>query len=482
MQRRTKIVATLGPASASSSQIENLIAAGANVLRLNFSHGSREEHAQRCTDIRRIESKLRSPVCVLADLQGPKFRIGCFKEGSIRLQPNDTFALDGDPATGGRERVTLPHPELIYAARADQTLLLDDGKLRLRVLEAQAGILMTRVEVGGILSDRKGIAAPGLSVAIPALTEKDRVDLETALESGADWVALSFVQKAEDVFELKRLVGGRAGILVKIEKPAAVQDLDRIIAAADAVMVARGDLGVEMPAESVPNIQRSIVRRARARGIPVIVATQMLDSMVRMPAPTRAEASDVATAVLEGADAVMLSAESASGGYPVEAVRMMDRIIREVENSEDYVAHLAMNAPTRETSPEDIVCHAFKTAVEFTGAPFGIAFTSSGHTAMRAARQRPSCFLLCLTPSIATARRLALVWGVDSREAKDVQHFDEMLEVAACSVRESTWASSISHIPVIAGVPFGRPGTTNLFHLLSTAGLIPLACASRAKM
>ena len=391
--RNAKIVATLGPASSSRETVHELFLAGVDVFRLNFSHGSAADHRERFDMLRAIESETGRPIAILADLQGPKLRVGTFADGPVLLIEGQGFRLDLDPAPGNLQRAGLPHPEIFAALVPGAELLLDDGKLRLVVESCGPDFAEARVLVGGKLSERKGVNVPGVVLPITALTSKDRRDLELALELGADWIALSFVQRPEDVAEARELIGDRALIVSKLEKPAAIDRLDAIVELSDAVMIARGDLGVELPAEQVPAIQKRIVRACRRLGKPVIVATQMLESMVDSPVPTRAEASDVATAIYDGADAVMLSAESAAGKHPVAAVEMMNRIIVQVEQDPAYrqlidASHNA--AVAGQADMAEAVCCAMRRAVSLLQAAAIVCYTSSGHTSQRAARERPS--------------------------------------------------------------------------------------------
>jgi pyruvate kinase len=465
--RNAKIVATLGPASSEPAVVRQLFMAGVDVFRLNFSHGSHADHASRFALLRSLEQETGRPIGILADLQGPKLRVATFAAGPVVLEPGQAFRLDLDDAPGSPRRVGMPHPEIFEALVPGAELLLDDGKLRLVVERCGAGFAETRVAVGGRLSDRKGVNVPGVVLPITALTAKDRRDLALALELGADWIALSFVQRPEDVAEARALIGDRAAIVVKLEKPSAVERLDEIVALADAVMVARGDLGVELPAERVPAIQKRIVRACRALGRPVIVATQMLESMIDSPVPTRAEASDVATAIYDGADAVMLSAESASGLYPVPAVDMMNRIIEQVEADPAY--RQLIDASHRSARPggdvAEAVCCAMRRAVALLQASAIVCCTRSGHTSLRAARERPESPILSLTPSQATARRLALVWGVHSVRIDDVADVDQMTDRALDVARREGFATAGQFIVAIAGMPFGTPGTTNLMRI-----------------
>lgn len=465
--RNAKIIATLGPASSSKEMVRQLFLSGVDVFRLNFSHGSAADHRARFAILRELEQETGRPIAILADLQGPKLRVGTFADGPVQLVEGQSFRLDLDPTPGSAQRAGMPHPEIFAALVPGAELLLDDGRLRLVVERCGPEFAETRVLVGGKLSERKGVNVPGVVLPLTALTAKDRVDLNLALELGADWIALSFVQRPQDVLEARSLIGDRAAIVSKLEKPSALECLDEIVALSDAVMVARGDLGVELPAEQVPAIQKRIVRICRRLGKPVIVATQMLESMVDSPVPTRAEASDVATAIYDGADAVMLSAESASGKHPLEAADMMNRIIVQVEADPLY-RQLIDASHTAARPGGDIaeaVCCAMRRAVGLLQAAAIVCYTSSGHTSLRAARERPEAPVLSLTPHIETARRLALVWGIHSVHIEDAADVHQMV-VNACEIaRREGFAENGQTIVAIAGMPFGTPGTTNLMRI-----------------
>ena len=464
--RNAKIVATLGPASSDHGAIEALYSAGADVFRLNFSHGTHEEHAKRLDAIRAIERDVGRPIGVLLDLQGPKLRIGTFRQGPIQLEPGATFRLDLDSGSAGDQaRVALPHPEVLASLRVGTDLLLDDGRIRLRVERCTQSHAETRVITGGALSDRKGVNVPGTVLALSSLTDKDRRDLDYGLSLGVDWIALSFVQRPEDVADVKRLVQDRASIIAKLEKPAAIDRLDEIVAEADAVMVARGDLGVEMPPEQVPSIQKRIVRSCRRLGKPVIVATQMLDSMVYAPAPTRAEASDVATAIYDGADAVMLSAESASGKYPVDAVTMMRKIIVQTETDPQYRQSIESFRTPPRADVADAIGYAMRSVAGLLHVAATVAYTSSGYSALRMARERPEAPIIGMTPKLETARRMALYWGVHPVLTHDVRDVPEMTACACRAALAEGFARTGETIAIAAGVPFGSPGTTNLLHV-----------------
>jgi pyruvate kinase len=461
-----KIVATLGPASADRATIEALMNAGADVFRLNFSHGTHADHQQCLALIRSIEADIGRPIGVLLDLQGPKLRVGTFVDGPVKLVEGASFRLDLDRSRPGDvTRVPLPHPEIFAALQPGADLLLDDGRLRLRVESSGPDFAETRVVSGGMLSDRKGVNVPGVVLPLSAMTEKDRADLDFGLTLGIDWIALSFVQRAADIVEAQAIIQGRAGIVAKLEKPAAIACLDEILAVTDAVMVARGDLGVEMPAEQVPAIQKRIVRACRRLGKPVIVATQMLESMVSAPVPTRAEASDVATAIYDGADAVMLSAESASGKFPVAAVAMMDRIIAQTEADPQYREAIDASHTQPAANTADAIGWAARSVAGLLDVAALVAYTSSGSSALRMARERPRSPIIGMTPQRATARRLALVWGVTPVVCDDVGNVDDMTARAVQTAKGLQFAEAGQTIVIAAGMPFGTPGSTNLLRI-----------------
>ncbi|TVQ37236.1 MAG: pyruvate kinase [Geminicoccaceae bacterium] len=461
----TKIIATLGPASSTKERIKALVMAGADVFRFNFSHGSHEDHAARLETLRAVEAELGKPIGALMDLQGPKLRVGSFADGRVMLVAGQRFRFDLDPAPGDAARVQLPHKAIIEAAAPGTNLLLDDGKLRVRVEEAGPEHLEVTVVTGGVLSDRKGVNVPDVVLKLSPLTGKDRNDLRFGLDQGFDWVALSFVQRPEDVAEARRLIAGRAAIMAKIEKPAAIETLEGIIELADGVMIARGDLGVEMPPEDVPGLQKRIIRAARSAGKPVVVATQMLESMIKAPSPTRAEASDVATACYDGADALMLSAESAAGDYPVEAVEIMDRIIHRVESDPLYRSYIdAYRAEAHDTEPDAITQAAAQVARTIKAAAI-VTYTTSGTTAARASRERPERPILGLITRLGTARKLALLWGVQPVVCEDAYDFDDMIQKAREAAVRAGVARPGQALVITAGHPFGTPGATNMLRI-----------------
>jgi len=469
--RKVKILATLGPASRSPDMIEKLLRAGADAFRVNMSHGDHETHAQTIAAIRAVEKDLGKPVAILCDLQGPKLRVGTFKDGRAVIRHSGHFTFDRDPAPGDETRVCLPHPELFRVLHKGQRLLIDDGKLKLRVIEASEDRILCSAEVGGVISDRKGVNVPDAVVPIPALTEKDRRDLAFALDQGADWIALSFVQRPEDVAEARRLIGSHdTALMAKIEKPAAVDRLEEIIELADGIMVARGDLGVELNPEEVPPIQKRIVATTRRSGKPVVVATQMLESMIESPAPTRAEVSDVANAVYDGADAVMLSAETASGAWPEEAVTIMHRIAGQVESDPGYRQQVSFAQVMPDTTTADALSHACASIAESLPIAGIIVFTGSGSTARRVARERPAAPMLVLTPSSRIARRMALLWGAHAVSTKDIGSFEEMIAKGKRMALRHGFGSAGSKLIALAGVPFGTPGSTNLLHVVTLSG------------
>ena len=472
--RRVKILATLGPASRTQEMIAKLLAAGADAFRVNMSHGDHATHAQTIAAIRAAEKASGRPIPILCDLQGPKLRVGQFKDGQAVIRHGSHFSFDRDPALGDENRVCLPHPELFGVLRKGQRLLIDDGKLRLKVLEAGADVIRCSAEVGGVIMDRKGVNIPDAVVPVPALTEKDRRDLAFALAQGADWIALSFVQRPEDVAEARRLMGGpghaTTALMAKIEKPAAVERLEEIIELADGIMVARGDLGVELNAWEVPPLQKRIVAATRHSGKPVVVATQMLESMITSPSPTRAEVSDVATAIYDGADAVMLSAESAAGDWPVEAVTMMDAIAAQVESDPGYRTQMSFTMIEPDRTTADALAHACATIAATVTLAGIIVFTGSGSTARRVARERPGAPMLVLTPSLKTARRIGLLWGAYAVVTRDIGSFEEMIAKGKRMALRHRFGTAGSKLIALAGVPFGTPGSTNLLHVVTLTG------------
>jgi pyruvate kinase len=469
-RRKAKIVATLGPASSSTERIRALFEAGADVFRLNFSHGKQADHKERYTYVRELERETGRPIGVLMDLQGPKLRVGSLQGGRVTLRTGQSFRLDLGQDIGNETRAPLRHPEIFAALAPEAELLLDDGKLRLKVVHCGPSFAECEVLVGGELSDRKGVNVPGVVLPISSLTEKDRSDLQFGLDLGVDWVGLSFVQRPEDIAEARKLIAGRASVLAKLEKPAAIERLEEIVELVDAVMVARGDLGVELPPEDVPSLQRQIVRVCRFAGRPVVIATQMLESMIHAPTPTRAEASDVATAVYEGADAVMLSAETASGEYPVEAVTMMDRIVRRVEQDPRYRRIMDAEHPDPEATTADAITAAARQVASTISAAAVVTYTTSGSTTLRAARERPDVPILCLTPKLETARRLALAWGTHCVHTEDVRSVEEMVEHAGRLALQEGLAARGDRLVTTAGMPFGTPGATNTLRISRVTG------------
>ncbi|WP_243028088.1 pyruvate kinase [Thermus albus] len=466
--KRTKIVATLGPASDSKEAIRALAEAGADVFRLNFSHGTHEEHRQRVAWVREVEKEVGRTLAILQDLQGPKIRIGRFKEGRVELSPGQAFTLTRAPVEGDETRVSLTYKGLPEDVVPGQLLLLDDGRIRLRVEEVQGDEIHTVVEVGGVLSDSKGINVPGSDLSIPALSEKDIQDLALGAELGVDWVAVSFVRTRDDLLLARHYLaryGSGARLMAKIEKPSAVHRFEEILEEADGVMVARGDLGVEMPLEEVPIVQKRLILRAIAAGKPVVTATQMLESMVHNPSPTRAEASDVANAIFDGTDAVMLSAETAAGAYPVEAVATMTRIAQVVESSPEFLQKLNVLRPAPTPTTQDAIAQAADDIVEAVEAKAIVVFTATGSSARRIARTRPKVPILALTPSPEVERQLALVWGVIPHQAPDPKDTDDMVRIALEKVKACGLAQVGERVVIAAGVPFGVRGTTNLIRV-----------------
>ena len=463
--RRVKLVATLGPASSSPEMLERLFLAGVDVFRINMSHSSHDLARELLYAVRRVSKNNRYPIGVLFDLQGPKFRLGAFEGERVAVKRGDVFHFDQTETRGSTARVFLPHPQIFAAVQPGHALLLDDGKVRMRVEENKAGRISATVLNDGTLASRKGISLPDTLLPIGPLTEKDEADLACALDLSADWIALSFVQRGEDVADVVKRVEGRAAIMVKIEKPSAIDDLDAIIAAGDGFMVARGDLGVEMPIEKVPGLQKKITRKSRAAGKPVVVATQMLESMISSPVPTRAEVSDVATAVFDGADAVMLSAESAVGQYPVEAIQMMDRIAIQVEGDKGYSAIVHATRVEKQPTAADAIAAAAHAIADTVKLAAIVCYTATGSTALRVARERPGLPVIGLTPVPATAHRLSVVWGLHTVMTSDPANLSNMVSKACTIAFEEGFAKPGEGILITAGVPLGSPGTTNMIRI-----------------
>lgn len=464
--RQTKIVATLGPASASEEMIRKLFLAGVDVFRLNFSHGEHKDHQSRVDMIRKIERETGRPIGIIGDLQGPKLRVGKFKDGKISLTAGQTIRLDLNPEPGDETRVNLPHPEVIAAMKPGSLILLDDGKVRMEIVEQGPDFLVGRIISGRSLSNHKGFNVPGVVLPISPLTPKDRIDLEGAIGMGVDWIAQSFVQRPEDVIEAKDLIRDRAALLIKIEKPSALDHLDEMVSLADGVMLARGDLGVEIPPEEVPVVQKKVVHAVRFAGKPIIVATQMLESMIENPSPTRAEANDVATAVFDGTDAVMLSAETAAGQYPLEAVQIMDRICRRVERDELYRSLIDADHPNaRQNDASDAITIAADQVAHDLKASCIVTYTTSGSTALRAVRQRPAMKVVVMTQNRSTARRLAISYGVHAIEVHEAESFSDAVLIAQHRVGEEELAKKGDWFVMTAGVPFGTPGSTNILRV-----------------
>ncbi len=467
--RKVKVVATLGPKSNTSQVITSLFNAGADVFRINMSHTPQDELKRLYGVIRKVETKVGRPIAIMVDLQGPKFRIGNFKNESIELRHGDKFSLDTKDTPGDNARVHLPHPEIFKAVSAGDRLLLNDGRQELLVEAVTKTAIRSKVVHGGELSDRKGVSLPDTLLPVTPLTPKDRSDLEFALNLDVDWIALSFVQRPDDIAECRKLTAGKAAIMSKIEKPQALKNLDEIIDQSDGIMVARGDLGVELPIEQVPGLQKRMTRAARRTGTPVVVATQMLESMIEAPVPTRAEVSDVSTAVFEGADAIMLSAESAMGAYPDRAVAMMDKIAREVEQDPIYTAIIHAQRTQPEPTTADAISAAARSAAETLNLAAIVCYTSTGSTGFRAARERPETPIIALTPIAATGRKLALVWGIHCVLTADARDQDDMVDRAARISIEEGFAAANERIAIMAGLPLGTPGATNMLRIAHAA-------------
>jgi len=465
--RKAKILATLGPASSSSEVIENIFKAGCDVFRLNFSHGSIENHRQNLESIRKLEEKYDHATCVLADLQGPKLRVGEFENTEEALENGQKFILDVDLKLGDNTRVNFPHSEIYEHLTPNTTLLINDGRIRLQVIEQHKDHLITEVLNDGIISNNKGVNIPDVILPIDSLTNKDKADLQKALEMNVDWVALSFVQQTDDIIKLKKIVEGKALIMAKIEKPAAVKNIDEIIQVADGIMIARGDLGVEMPTEKVPIVQKNIIKRCRYFGKPVVVATQMLESMISNLVPTRAEASDVANAIYDGTDAVMLSGESAVGDYPIESVSTMNNIIENVEKDKNnFNLEVESTENVKRIDNTDAITNAAYSIANNAGAKAIITFSVSGKTTLRMARERAPVQIIGLSPNIKTARKMQIIWGVNScHSSQDAANTNEMVNIACSVVKNKNLVKSDDNVIITAGVPFGNAGSTNLLRI-----------------
>jgi pyruvate kinase len=463
--RKVKILATLGPASSDEAVIRRLFEAGADVFRINMSHTNHGLMRTLIGRIRKVEKELGRAIGILADLQGPKLRVGAFADGAQEMKPGQEFTFDNDPSPGDATRVHLPHPEILKSVRPGDRLLIDDGRLQMEAIACDGKSIRARVVTGTKISDRKGISLPDTDLPVGALTEKDRKDLDAALAADVDWVALSFVQRPDDLAEVRKIARGRAGIMAKIEKPQAVHRLSEIIELSDALMVARGDLGVEMPLEAVPGIQKQITRAARKAGKPVVIATQMLESMISAPVPTRAEVSDVSIAVFEGADAVMLSAESAAGDYPVEAVTMMDRIAQQVERDPNYPSIINAQRAEPEPTGADAISLAARQIAETLKLSAIVCYTGSGTTGVRAARERPQVPIIALSPVVATARRLSLLWGTHCVVTEDATDLDDVVNRACRIAFEEGFAQAGERVIITAGVPLRTPGATNMLRI-----------------
>ena len=465
--RKAKIIATLGPSTSNFKSIKKLFDNGADVFRLNFSHDTKETHIKRFKDIRNLEKKVNKPIGILMDLQGPKLRVGKFEENSVFLKQGKKFVFDSNPFPGNKFRVNLPHEEIFKKIKKGNKILIDDGKLTLVVTKVNGFFIETKVKFSGIISNNKGFNIPNLISTTNSLTKKDRMDLKLALKLGVDWIALSFVQNANDVKNIKKIVKDKAFIITKIEKPKALKNLNEIINISDAIMIARGDLGVEAPLERLPSEQKRIITACRQAGKPVVVATQMLDSMVNYPTPTRAEASDVATAIYDGADAVMLSAETAIGNYPNESIKMMGNIITEVEKDPLYLSINEASHVKAESTAEDAITESAKYVARIMSAKAVVTYTTSGSTALRAARERPDVPIMGISPNLSTARRLSLVWGVHCIFTSDATSFKDMVLKAGRLAKKEKFARKGDRVVITAGVPFGHSGATNVLRIAS---------------
>ena len=463
--RKSKILSTIGPATSNKKSIKNLFISGADIFRLNFSHGTVEDHRKNYEYIREVEKELKRPICIIADLQGPKLRISTFKSKNLKLENGNTFILDLKNELGSEKRVYFPHSEVYESLTPNSHILINDGKIKLQVTKQNKNSIETEVINGGIISDNKGVNIPDIELPLSSITTKDKMDLQKALDMGVDWIALSFVQTKDDILELRKIVNKKAMIMAKIEKPTALKNLESILKVSDGVMIARGDLGVELSPEKIPSILKNIIRKAREAGKPVVVATQMLESMINNQTPTRAESSDVATAIYDGADTVMLSAETAIGKYPIESVSIMDRIIESVENDDpNYLDEIQMQN-RHDKSSTDAIIAAADTISRNSQAVVIVTFSVSGGTTLRMARERCPVKVVAISPSIHTARKLCIVWGIHSCVGDDAQNTREMVDNACKIVKDEELGNIGDSIVITAGVPFGNAGTTNLLRI-----------------
>lgn len=464
-ERFAKIVATLGPASSDKAVLEKLFKVGVDVFRLNFSHGEHEQQKKNIENLRILEKKLNKPITILQDLQGPKFRVGLFQGDKVELTKGQSFQFDQEESLGDAQRVYLPHPEVFSSVKAGDRLLIDDARTCFEVLSNDGKVIECTHIYGKSIANNKGLNLPDTVLDVPVLTEKDKVDLAFGLENGVDYVALSFVQRATDMHYLREIVGDKAAILAKIEKPSAVEDIEAILHASDAIMLARGDLGVEFPPEKLPGIQKTVIKKAREIGKPIIVATQMLESMIESPVATRAEATDVDAAISEGADAVMLSGETAVGKYPIETVSFMNRMIVEAEKDHRYQHSMKHADFSRATNTEDAISQAVKATVNALPIAAVACFTTSGGTAIRIVRERALTPLIAMTPDIKLARQLQLHWGVDADVLTDIKRFRTAVVAAVKTVKERGYGKAGDWVAITIGVPFGRAGSTNTLRL-----------------
>ncbi|WP_019219429.1 pyruvate kinase [Bartonella florencae] len=467
--RKVKVIATLGPSSFSLAMIEKLFRAGADVFRLNMSHTDREKMGELVRHIREVEKIVQRPIGILVDLQGPKLRIGHFTKGYEDLRVGQSFTLDDRDVPGDAQRVYFPHKDVLAAVKPGDRLLVDDGKLELRAQLCKGNLVECRVVAGTRISDRKGVSFPDTVLPFGSITQKDKTDLQAVLQQPVDWVALSFIQRPEDIMAVRQLTKNKVSLMAKIEKPQALEHIEKIIDICDGIMIARGDLGVEMPLEKIPALQIELIRACRLAGKPVVVATQMLESMISSPVPTRAEVSDVATAVYAGSDAVMLSAESAAGLYPEEAVLMMDRIARHIEQDHTYATQIGAAHPAPQTTGTDAISLAARQIAETLALAVIVAYTTSGTTGVRASRERPNRPIIALSPIVETARRLALVWGLHCVVTEDARDLEDMVDRAAAIAFQEGFCQAGDQFLVTAGVPLGTPGATNLLRIATVS-------------
>ena len=463
--RKTKILATIGPSSEKITKIEKLISSGVDAFRINCSHTTESQFESYIKNIRKVEKKLKKPIGILIDLQGPKLRIGEI-ENNIPLKRGQKLLFINSKKSSKSNEVPLPEEKVFKSIKVNHPIFIDDGKIKLKVLKVYKNIIETKVLLEGVLKSKKGINLPETVLKNSALTSKDKKNVKKGIELGVDWIALSFIQSPEDIKDLRKICKKNVSIMAKIEKPTALNHINKITELADGLMIARGDLGVELPIQDVPSWQKRIIREARMQGKPVVVSTQMLESMITSKTPTRAEVSDVATAVFEGSDAVMLSAESAIGDNPELAVKMMDKIAHSVEKNPNYSSILSAQLEETPDSTPDAIATAARSLASELNSPIIVCYTESGSTGIKVSRVRPKQMILTVTPIIKTARKLTLVWGVKCIVQKDANNLEQMIRMTKAYSKKEKIIKIGEKMVITAGLPLKKLGTTNLIRVI----------------